>query len=409
MIKILWLSDRVIGGVSAYSKVSLEVLTRLAELGYSVAHVPMGRVNQMGKWVYRNILIYPSGEDPFAEDVALKYYVDFKADILVWFKDIWVMRHLHKHSINMVPYVPIDHSPVSPSITSKLHTAFFVLTPSRHGQRELMQAGLEPDIIYLPHGVDTEKFRYVPPEEKKKFKRHWFLDEDDFTVLLIARNQSRKLISRQLRVYKRFLELNPDVKSHLYLWTSVKPYRMPFETYTGVADVGVNLLPEIMNLGLGDYVIWPDEELVKEGIPDVGGRWNLHSLYAAADVLLGLTGGEGFFMPGLEAESVGVPILVTGYASAPEICGSGYVVPYSDYVIMNTPGTRYALVDIDKGAEALTKILNSDWGKLSRKARRFAERFDWRRIISNYWIPFLDECEKELYPYITKNKVGSWA
>jgi glycosyltransferase involved in cell wall biosynthesis len=217
-----------------------------------------------------------------------------------------------------------------------------------------------------------------------------------------------------LRAYKRFLELNPDIKSHLLLWTDVQPLgREVYEgaVSMGVADVGVNLLPEIMELGLGEVVLWPDAKLVREGLPDWAGPegHDMVKLYNACDVLLGTTGGEGFFLPGLEAQSTGAPIIVTDYASAPEICGAGLTVPPSDYVILNSPGTRYALADIDKTAEALTKIANADREKLARKARAFAERYDWSRIMSDYWQPFLRECEIELFPKITKETVSTWA
>jgi glycosyltransferase involved in cell wall biosynthesis len=60
-------------------------------------------------------------------------------------------------------------------------------------------------------------------------------------------------------------------------------------------------------------------------------------------------------------------------------------------------------------AEALTRIMNADREKLSRKARRFAERYDWNRIISNYWQPFLEDAERELKPLLTKEGARAWA
>lgn len=410
-LRILFNSDKIVGGTSGYSRVTFEVCTRLAKMGYSVAHVPMGRAQRMGKWNSQGVLIYPSGQDPFNEDVILDHYVDWKADMLIVLKDIWVLQHTHRLALNFVPYVVVDHSPVSPLITSRLQTAFKVITPSRHGQRELRQAGIES--TYVPHGVDTKVFR--PLEDKAKCKRMWFIkDPDDFTVLIVARNQVRKMIPRMLRAYKRFLELNPDVKSHLLLWTDVQPLsRQSYEGAVGmgVADVGQNLLQEIMNLGLGEVVLWPDAKLVREGLPDWAGEegHDMVKLYNCADVLLNTTGGEGFSLPMLEAQSVGCPVITTEYASAPEICGAGLTVPPSDYAILNTPGTRYALADIDKTAEALTKIMNADREKLSRRARAFAERFDWSRVMEQYWKPFLEECRTELFPKISEKGVEAWA
>lgn len=403
------------GGTSAYSKVTYQVCTRLAKLGYKIAHVPMGMANRMGKWSYKGVLIYPSGNDPFCEDVLLDHYVDWHSDLCITLKEPWVFRTLNKLAINFVPHAILDHSPVSPSITSRLHTAFKVICVSRFAQRELKQAGIE-NTFYIPHGIATV---YKPLEEHRgDCKKMWFLDEDDFTVLIVSRNQSRKQIPRMLRAYKLFKERNPDVKSHLLLWTDIQPLsRQEYEGAVGlgVSDVGVNLLPEIMQLGLGEDVLWPDPKLVRGGVPewagpDFKGGWDIVKLFNACDVLLGTTGGEGFFLPGVEAQACGKPIVVSDYAAAPEICGAGLTVPCNDYVILNTPGTRYALADLDRTADALTKILNADREKLARKARRFALRYDWSRIMEEYWKPFLSECEEELYPLITKEgEVKTWA
>jgi len=147
------------------------------------------------------------------------------------------------------------------------------------------------------------------------------------------------------------------------------------------------------------------------GLPewDLAGGWDMVKLYNAASVLLFTTGGEGFGLTQIEAQSCGVPVVTTDYASAPEQVGAGYAVSYSDYDILSTPGVRFALVDIDKAAEALTKIMNGDPAKMARRARAFAERYDWNIIMERYWKPFLLECEAELFPKITKEGVKSWA
>jgi len=412
VIRILWNSDRIVGGTSAYSRVTREILFRLAERGWPVAHVPMGHANRMGKWVWKGVMIYPSGDDPWNEDVIVDHYVDWKADILVVLKDIWVLRSTYKWTLNFVPYVPIDHEPVSPSITSRLHTAFRIMVPSRFAQRELRRAGVDIPVSYVPHGVDCKVFR--PLEDRERCKRAWFLEPDDFTVLVIARNQSRKMIPRMLRVYKRFLENNPDVESHMLLWTDVRPkgVRKRYEgaLAMGVADVSVHLLPEIMELGLGEKVMWPDEKLIMEGLPDwSGGGQDMVGLYNAADVVLLTTGGEGAGLPLLEGAACGTIGVTTDYAAGPEYVGPGLAVPASDYVVLNTPGTRYALVDIDRAAEALEKIMNGDRGRMARKCRRWAERFDWGRVMEKYVIPFFEECESELYPKVSSKGVESWA
>lgn len=361
----------------------------------------------MGRYYDGGVLIYPSGWDTWNEDVAVPYYEDFKADMLITLKENWVFQHLFRFAINWVPHAIIDHSPVSEAITGRLGTAFRVIAISRHGQRELRRNGIES--TYIPHGCRTDIFK---PLDRDFCRKLFFLEPDEFVVGIVALNRARKMIAHQLRGYKLFMERNPDIKGHLFLWTDVRAAQQP-ELEPGVSDVSVSLLPEIMELGLGEAVRWPEDRVIREGIPDDAGEkypneWDMVKLFNTFDVLLLCTGGEGFGNPLVEAQACGKAVITTEYAAGPEQVGAGLTVPYSDYVILNTPGTRYALCDLDKMADALAKIANADPEKLAKRARSFAERYDWDTIMSRYWEPFLSECEEELRPLVTKEGVKKW-
>jgi glycosyltransferase involved in cell wall biosynthesis len=397
------------GGNSAYSKVTYETCTRLAKAGHKVAHIPMGFANKMGKTIYEDVIVYNSGQNAFGEDVAVPDYADFNADMLITIKENWNFNTIPRMAINWVPMVICDHSPISESMTRNLETAFKVISVSRHAQFELMQKKIESS--YIPHGVSTQVFK---PLDKAKCRKLWHLDPDEFVVGLVAMNRARKVIPRQLQIYKKFLEMNPGVKSHLMLWTNVYPNTYPESDHLGVADVGVSLLPEIMRLGLGDAVRWVDSKTYDAGIPDWAGDnyengWDMVKLYNCFDVLLLCSSGEGVGLPLLESQSVGVPVVTTNYAGGPEHVGSGYTVPWHDYVILNTPGTRFALCDIELAAEALTKVYDGNREKLAERARLFALRYDWDRIVETHWKPFLRQCEDELFPLITKEGTKNWA
>ena len=418
-LRILWNSDKITGQ-SAYSRVTREMCVRTAMLGHKVGHVPMGSANKLGHLEKWGILIHHSGDDPFNEDVIVDYYVEWKADMVIHLKEPWVFRNVHRWAINNVFWGIIDHSPVSPLITSKLQTTFKILVPSHHAQRELIQAGIERSRIhYVPHGVRTDVFR--PLEDKASCRKLFGLEPDDFVVGIVARNQARKMIPHMMKGYKRFLEMNPDIKdAHLFLWTNVYPTTGAVRPIMGVADVGVNLLNEMHNLGISsgpNDARWMDPNDFNK-LMRLGGLkdWDpnpeepdMVKLYGSFDVLLHCTGGEGFGFPLIEAQSCGIPVVATEYSAMPELVGAGLTVRPQDYLVINTPGTRYAVADVDEMAEALTKIYNADPEKLARRARSFALRYDWDRVISRFWVPFLEECETELFPKITKGGVESWA
>jgi len=399
-------------GNSGYSRVMHNTCVGLKNLGCNIAHIPMGMTLRGGKLNYHGVLVYPGGNDPFGEDVAFEHYTDFKADMLITIKDVWVFNVIQKFSMNFCPMVPIDHTPVSPSITARLPAAFQVISISRFGQRELRQKGV--DSTYIPHGVETDVYR--PLERKADCRRMFFLEPDEFVVGIVALNRARKMIPRMLRGYKLFLDWNPDIKSHLMLWTDIQPERYAQEEtpFPGVADVGVNLLPEIMELGLGEAIRWPDKKLIREGIPEWAGEdyragWDMVKLYNSFDVLFLCSGGEGFGLPLLEAQSCAIPCITSNIAAGPEVVGAGLTVPCSDYIIFNTPGSRYGLPDVDKMGEALSKIANADPSKLAKKARIFAERYSWENIMNEYWKAFLSKCSEELYPLVNAEGTTSWA
>jgi len=415
-LRLLFNSDKITG-MSAYSRITRELCIRTLKLGHKVGHVPMGSANKMGHLERWGVLIHHSGDDPFNEDVIIDYYVEWKADMLITIKEPWLFRNMHKWAINFVPYAIIDHSPVSSLITSKLQTAFKVLVPSRFAQRELRQVGIQS--VYVPHGVDTEIFK--PLEDKVACRKLFGLKPDDYVIGIVAMNRVRKMIPQMMKGYKRFLELNPDVKNvHLFLWTNVYPTSGPTQPIMGVSDVGVNLLSVMHNLGIAtgpNDARWMDPNDFSKlmrlgGLKDYAPKPeepDLIKLYNSFDVLLNCTGGEGFGMPLIEAQAVGCPVITTEYAAAPELVGAGLTVQPSDYIVINTPGTRYGVPSVDGIADALTKIYNVDPEKLARRARTFALKYDWSIIIERYWKSFLKECEVELKPLLVKGEIKSWA
>ncbi len=408
-MRIIFQGDRL-WGHSAYSKVIYNLSMRLLKEGHKIAHIPMSNSLKGGPFNQNGVLLYSSGQDPFSQDVAVEHYVHFNADMLISVKEPWVFSTLHKEAINFVPMAIIDHAPVSVGITSRLHTAFKVIAVSRFGQGELRRKQIES--TYIPHGI-SDAYRPLSEEQRLACREMFSLDPDEFVVGIVAMNRSRKLISRQLLGYKRFLELNPDVKSHLFLWTDVQPIRRFDDPMVGVSDVGVELLPEIMELGMGEAIKWADRKNVATGIPEWDGNnfkdgWDMVKLYNSLDVNMLCSGGEGAGLTYIEAAGCGVPSIGTDYAAAPEYIGPGLTVPAKEYVILNAPGTRYALPSIDGMATALTKLMNTDREKLGRKLTRHAERYNWDNIVKRYVNPFLDECAEELYPMYTSEGIKSW-
>ena len=153
-MRIIFQGDRL-WGRSAYSKVIYNLTTRLLKEGHEVAHIPMSRSLKGGPFNQNGVLLYSSGQDPFAQDVAVEHYMHFNADMLITVKEPWVFSTLHKEAINFTPMAIIDHSPVSASITSRLHTAFKVIAVSRFGQGELKKSRSNPHTFLMVYQMFT--------------------------------------------------------------------------------------------------------------------------------------------------------------------------------------------------------------------------------------------------------------
>jgi glycosyltransferase involved in cell wall biosynthesis len=406
-MNLIFLTDRIWGN-SAYSKVANNIVKRISD-EHNVAHIPMGHAMMGGTFKLGDTLIFPAGESPFGEDVAPSHYYEFNADILFTLKEPWNFKVIHDEAINFAPFVVIDHEPVSPHITSKLGTSFKNISISRFGQRQLKNKGI--DNHYFPHGVDTKIHKPLDEEGRKLSRKLYYLDEDAFVILMVQMNRARKMIPHQLRGIKIFKEQNPDIHFQVFLWTDIRAGALPSDYSPGVgtADYGVDLLPEISNLGLNNDILWPDAKLIRRGVPEYDPEgWDMVKMYNAADVLLQATGGEAAGLPYLEAQANGITPIGTDYAGASEYVGTGLTVPAKDYICIATPGNRYVIPDEYKIADALSKAANRDREKASRRAKAFAERYDWDVVVDKYFKPFLGSCEKEIYPLVTGEGVKSW-
>ncbi len=389
-MRILFLSDPI-WSKTGYGKVAFNVAKRLTER-HTVGHLPMQRALQGTDLDYHGIQVFNSSQtDDFSEDVLASTYYRFQADVVITLKDIWSFRLINTLPLNYIPYVPIDHHPVSPFITHKLNTAFQVLTMSNFGKAQLEFRGIPS--TYMPHGVDLDI--YKPIEDKAACRKFLAVPEDTFLCGIVAMNRQRKLIPRQLRAFKRFMMDNPDQKISLMIWSDIDDTSM----------TAVNLRAVINQLGIDKSIYSPTEELYRQGLSDI----DMAKLYNAFDVLLMCTGGEGAGLPILEANACGVPVIVSDYAGGPEYLVSGYIAEVADVEIFNPVGTGYALVDISDMVDKLNKVLNDDPQRHLRRTQKGIKMYGWDNVVTNYWMPFLEKAEILTRPLITKEGEKTYA
>lgn len=378
-MKILWMSDSPTSP-SGFGTVTRFVCDGLAARGHQVSILGWQAHGNPTPW--RNCVLYPVRLDSFGSDVLLNYLQKLRPDVLVTLADVWWLTYIanplianftRTAAIPWALYYPIDgdmgDGRLPPSWVRVLETVHLPIAMSQYGSDVSQANGITP--AYIPHGVDTTL--YQPPVDKDAAKRLMGY-EGKFVILSDARNQPRKLIPRTLDIFRRFADGKDDVLLHLHCDPDDPAARSPEYCYDLHADIAV--------LGLTDKV------RITKGMSIGAGLTldRLAAIYQAADVHLLASWGEGFGLPTLQAASAGLVPMASDYTASRELVrGHGEPVRVRHF-LTDQFGLRRALIDIDDGVGRLERLYydRDMLAAKSRAARRFAEPYDWDRVVPQW-------------------------
>lgn len=215
--------------------------------------------------------------------------------------------------------------------------------------------GSRPPVIY--HGVDTDQFRPVSPENplyletekqtiklrsKAECKRFFGGDPKDRWILRTDRLMPRKRYGSLLRSVAPVLAERPDVRLLMHCRS---------------IDEGGNLYDEISK-----YPRPIAERMLISGFHDrFGGapRDILTALYNAADVYAS-TSAEGFGLTIAEAMACGTPAVGMAYSAVPEVIGPGGILAPVNRLDDNEYNYAWATVDEPKFGAAVADLLDNE-------------------------------------------------
>jgi glycosyltransferase involved in cell wall biosynthesis len=378
-MKIVWMSDSP-STPSGYGNATRFICSGLANRGHQVSIIGWQTHGSRARW--RNCRLYPIRQNAFGADVLLEYLRRLQPDVLVTQGDLWRLTYIANPAISgflrdaRIPwavYYTIDsdrgNCRLPLSMVHLLRAVDLPIAASCYGRDVGRINGLTP--AYIPYGVETKIFR--PPKDKVAAKRALGY-QDWFVILSDARNQHRKLWPRTLEIFRRFADNKNDVLLHVHC--------DPNDPAARTNEYYYDLLSDIRFLGLTRKVRFTDSLLMSRGIP----LDQLGALYQAADVHLLSSYGEGFGLPTLQAAATGVVPLASDYTASRElVLGHGEAISVRHFV-QDQYGMRCALVDID---DAVNKLQRLYWDRSlletkSKACRRFAEAYDWKRIVSRW-------------------------
>jgi len=380
-VRILISSNPPWAGSGYGGQVAL-LASRLPGLGHEVVVAAMnGLEGRPLEW--QGTLVLPSGMAAYSNDVraphARMVFGDGPGLVLVLY-DAWAIDPQPLREFATALWAPIQSHPVPPADLGFFRASGAQpIAMSRYGERELVEAGLQP--VYVPHSVDTSVFKPLTVDERARAREMLDVSPDAFVIAIVAANKDktppRKGWGEQLQAFAEFRRRHPDAVLLVH----------------GLLETvgGVNLMPLVYDLGIADAVQFTNQYKQVSGLY---GPEDVAALMGCADVLSNCSWGEGFGLPVLEAQSTGTPVVVSDGSAMTELCGSGWLVQTQPYWHPFAQSWWHApiiasIVDAwEKAYEGARDL------RMRVKAREFALGYDVDAVLTQYWKPALEMLEQ---------------
>ena len=337
-------------------------------------------INTIYNTEYGEIPIYARGSEAYSNDVAPAHHKHWKAlndkqpDLMITLYDVWVLSGKAYDNIPIASWTPIDHNPVPPGVLQWLKKENVTpLAMSKFGLDQINKAGVEG--YYIPHSIDTKVFKPTDKILDQPVQEFMGFEDDRFVVGMNAANKAsgiihRKAFGENMMAFAMLCRKYPD--AILYIHTDAS------------SPHGWNLMALGQMLGIPkDNMAFPDPLAYRYGMS----QEMLAGIYSSFDVLLATSYGEGFGVPTVECQAVGVPVVVSNFAASPELVGDGWVVsgqPLYD----PAQHSFFTIPSVPEIFAALEEAYKRGKGK-SDKAIEFASAFDHEKVWKENWMPVL--------------------
>jgi glycosyltransferase involved in cell wall biosynthesis len=319
----------------------------------------------------------------------LSHYKDFGANCIISFYDMWAEDNIpnlaKRGNFPWISYTLVDTEEICTKYIDNLQGAYRIIPPTTHAEIECKKY-FPNTMPIIPLGVDTNVFKplWNTIEEKKQWKRELGFDTDTFIIGLIGDQKSdRKAFPDNFEGIKIFRERHPEIKLGIYLHTCIKPRRGTDFDYKAIID----------KLGLSDITRVCEQYDYEKGITDK----ELAEIYAALDVYVQCSRGEGFAMQPLEAAACGIPSLMTSFTATDSLKDNytGFLVK-PIFTTMMPNNAKKCYPDPSDIASKLELVYSMDPMYWHKNGPEFAKYYDWSAIVERDWFPFLEKLQADL-------------
>jgi glycosyltransferase involved in cell wall biosynthesis len=294
--RLLWNGDAV--APTGFARATHKILDTLQEhfevyvLGINYWGDAVGRYNAAGAWVPKYPYpMFPAGlgSDPWGTDRFAELLARIQPEIVVIQNDPWNIAEqlqrvpaLKEH--RTVGLLPLDGNNCASAagLNGLAHAIWY----TEHARAEGHRGGYQGTSAAINLGVDRHIYR---PQDQAAARARFGLDrklpEGAFIALNVNRNQPRKRIDLTIELFATWVHREKIQDAWLYLHLAP----------TG--DLGWNVGQLARYHGIDQRLIISSKVKANAGLPEEG----VAALYAASDVCLSTTLGEGFGLTTLEA------------------------------------------------------------------------------------------------------------
>ena len=386
----LWVSNAP-WAPTGYSGQTKQVVSRMIADGHNMA-VAANYGLEATQTNFDGIEVFPRGTDPYSNDVVFPYFLDWQrqhpdgAPFVFTLYDCWVFQGPKWDEMPVVSWVPVDHTPVPPKVAQFLSKDNVrPVAMSKFGADQMKRAGIDCD--YIPHAIDTFVMKptpnYYTSAGAKSGREIIKAPRDAFVVGIINANKGtapvRKAFAEQIMAFSIFAADKPDAV--LYLHT---------ERHGAYGGIALDAIIKAVGLR-DDQYIFVNQYQNMIGIPDDA----MAAIYTALNVLLAPTLGEGFGITVIEAQSCGVPVIVSDFSAQPELVGDGWKVP-GQPLWDAAQSAWFQIPSVEAIVNSLNEAYERKSEKTSKTARQFVvDNYDADTVYKNMWCPLFEDLVKE--------------
>lgn len=309
-VGFLWMSNAPWAG-TGYGQQTGLILKALKEIGHDPTCFAFYGLSG-GALEYDGYPVLPNSDyNMWGNDVVKAHAARASSECVVTLMDLFVLDRDVWGSLPIpwIAWVPIDHESIGMPTSDMLEMCQYPVAMSHFGAEQMREIGIEPAAT-IYHAVDTDVFYQM---DKRECRQRLELEEDAFIVGMVMANKGdRKRFPQQLEAVRKWADQYPERKVRVYLHTEPTDKMSGWNMRQLVAKVGLQGMIYATNHYDASVVPFPHDMMA--------------TVYNCFDVLMNVSGGEGFGIPIIEAQACGVPVLTGDWTSMPELTQNGYAI-----------------------------------------------------------------------------------